>query len=428
VTTNAQSVHKSIGSKTLGLLFLLSLSVFINYVDRGNLSVAAPLLKGELNLSASQLGVLLGAFFWTYMALMVVSGWLVDRFHVGRVLAVGFAVWSLATGLTGLVHGFTTLLICRMLLGAGESVAFPSYGKILARHVPQEHRGLANAIITCGMTLGPAVGTLGCGRLMATYGWRPVFVVLGFVSLIWVVPWIRWMPKTPADLERSVCPASVGEILRRRAFWGAALGHFCLNYPLYLMIVWLPYYLVSERHLSMKQMAEEGALFYLMYAIASPILAWIADHFIRTGMSANLVRKLSMAIGHIGVAAGLLGCAAGSAHTSFIFLMITGAACGFAGPNTFVFAQTFAGPAVAGRWTGLQNCFANLAGVVVAPLTGLVVDRTGQFWWAFVVAAAITLLGGAAWVFLTGPLQQLQWPAEIQDRNDRLLRPAVLPT
>jgi len=429
VTTNTQFVHKSIGSKTLGLLFLLSLSVFINYVDRGNLSVAAPLLKGELNLSASQLGVLLGAFFWTYMALMIVSGWLVDRFHVGRVLAVGFAVWSLATGLTGLAHGFTTLLICRMLLGAGESVAFPSYGKILARHVPQEHRGLANAIITCGMTLGPAVGTLGCGRLMATYGWRPVFVVLGFVSLIWVGPWIRWMPKAPADLERSVCPASVGEILRRRAFWGAALGHFCLNYPLYLMIVWLPYYLVSERHLSMKQMAEEGALFYLMYAIASPILAWIADHFVRTGMSANFVRKLSMAIGHVVVAAGLLGCcAAGSAHASFIFLMITGAACGFAGPNTFLFAQTFAGPAVAGRWTGLQNCFANLAGVVVAPLTGLVVDCTGEFWWAFVVAAAITLLGGVSWVFLTGPLRQLEWPAEIQDTSDPLLHSAISPT
>jgi MFS family permease len=185
VTTNTQFVHKWIGSKTLGLLLLLSLSVFINYVDRGNLSVAAPLLKEELNLSASQLGVLLGAFFWTYMALMIVSGWLVDRFDVGWVLAVGFVVWSLATGLTGLVHGFATLLICRMLLGAGESVAFPAYGKILARHVPQEHRGLANAIITCGMTLGPAVGTLGFGRLMATYGWRPVFVFLGFVSLIW---------------------------------------------------------------------------------------------------------------------------------------------------------------------------------------------------------------------------------------------------
>ena len=402
---------KGIGAKTLGLLFLLSLSVFINYVDRGNLSVAAPLLKGELHLSASELGMLLGAFFWTYTAVMIVSGWLVDRFDVSRMLALGFATWSIATGLTGLAHSFLSLLICRLLLGAGESVAFPSYGKILAAHVSQQHRGIANAAIISGMSLGPAVGTLACGDLMAAYGWRPVFLVLGFASFLWLVPWIKWMPKASVVSERFVCPASFGEILRRRAFWGAALGHFCSNYPFYLMIVWLPFYLVSERHFSMQQMAREGALFYLMYATVAPITGWIADSFIRSGASPNIVRKAGMTIGHIIVAAGVLGLAAANARTSFVCLLIMGAGCGFNGPNIYVFAQTLAGPAVAGRWTGMQNSFANLAGVVVAPLTGLVIDRTGQFWWAFVVTAAVTLLGAASWVFLTGPLVQVTWRA-----------------
>lgn len=419
--TRTGASRQSSGGTTLVLLLLLALSVFINYVDRGNLSIAAPLLKAELHLSAYHLGILLGAFFWTYVTLMVVSGWLVDRFHVSWVLAVGFAIWSLATGLTGLVHGFASLMICRMLLGAGESVAFPAYGKILARHVAQEHRGIANAAIISGMSLGPAVGTLVCGRLMATYGWRSVFIVLGFVSLLWLVPWIRWMPKAPVPAKRFVCPASVGEILRQRPFWGTAVGHFCSNYPFYLMIVWLPFFLVNERHLSMQQMAWEGALFYLMYAVFSLILAWIADAWIRTGASPNFVRKLWMGIGHILIAAGILGCAATSTQTSFVSLMVMGAACGFTGPTIYVFAQTLAGPAVAGRWTGLQNAIGNLAGVVVAPLTGLVVDRTGQFWWAFVVAATITLLGGVSWVFLTGPLAQVKWPGEIIDRDEPLL-------
>jgi MFS family permease len=260
---------------------------------------------------------------------------------------------------------------------------------------------------------------------MATYGWRPIFVILGFASLIWVVPWIRWMPKAPVSSERFVCPASVREILRQRAFWGAALGHFCTNYPFYLMIVWLPYFLVSERHLSMPQMAQQGALFYVMYAIASPIIALIADRCIRAGMSPNVVRKLSMGIGHTIIAAGILGCAAASPRTSFLCLMIMGIGSGFTGPNVFLFAQTLAGPAVAGRWTGLQNAIANLAGVVVAPLTGLVVDRTGRFWWAFVVAAVITLLGGVSWVFLTGPLAQVRWPAEILDEKTPSLSPAA---
>jgi MFS transporter, ACS family, D-galactonate transporter len=104
-------------------LALLVISVFINYVDRGNLSIAAPLLKNELGLSASQLGILFSAFFWTYTAMLSVCGFFVDRFDVNRVLALGFLLSSLATAATGVVHGFVMLLIVRLVLGMGESVA-----------------------------------------------------------------------------------------------------------------------------------------------------------------------------------------------------------------------------------------------------------------------------------------------------------------
>ena len=110
------------GSLTL-VLVLLAISVFINYVDRGNLSIAAPLLKGELGISASQLGVLLSAFFWTYAFLQLFSGWLVDRLNVNWVFAGGFFLWSAATAATGIVHTFSALLLLRIVLGRGESVA-----------------------------------------------------------------------------------------------------------------------------------------------------------------------------------------------------------------------------------------------------------------------------------------------------------------
>src|SRR6266516_1463827 len=125
-------------------LSLLVVSVFINYVDRGNLSIAAPLLKEELGISASQLGILLSAFFWTYTALLFVCGFFIDCFDVNRVLALGFLLWSLATAATGLVHGFAMLLVMRLMLGVGESVAFPCYCKILACHLPEHRRGFAN--------------------------------------------------------------------------------------------------------------------------------------------------------------------------------------------------------------------------------------------------------------------------------------------
>ena len=139
-------------------LLLLVLSVLINYIDRGNLSIAAPLLKDELGLSASQLGILFSAFFWTYTVMLFVCGWFIDRFDVNRVLALGFLLWSLATAATGIVHGFAMLLAMRLVLGIGESVAFPCYCKILARHLPEHRRGFANGAIIAGMKCGPVAG------------------------------------------------------------------------------------------------------------------------------------------------------------------------------------------------------------------------------------------------------------------------------
>jgi len=210
--TNSASIHQ-LPSRSLSLvLSLLVVSVFINYVDRGNLSIASPLLKNELGISASQLGILFSSFFWTYTALLFVCGWFVDRFDVNRVLAVGFLVWSLATAATGMVRGFTMLLIMRLILGMGESVAFPCYSKILARHLPEHARGFANGAIIAGMKLGPAAGTLGAGLLMTHFGWRPVFLGIGLLSLMWLPGWIKWMPSAEAP-ARSTSATRVIDIL-----------------------------------------------------------------------------------------------------------------------------------------------------------------------------------------------------------------------
>jgi len=124
------------------VLVLLAFCLLINYIDRGNLSIAAPLLKDEFGISASQLGILLAAFFWTYTAMQFVSGWLVDRFDVNWVIAAGYLLWSLATVTTGIVSGFTTLLAMRLLLGIGESVGTPT-GLVNAAPRPgPQHNGV----------------------------------------------------------------------------------------------------------------------------------------------------------------------------------------------------------------------------------------------------------------------------------------------
>lgn len=391
-------------------LALLAISLLVNYVDRGNLAIAAPLLKNELHLSASQLGILLAGFFWTYTAMQFVIGWLVDRFEVNLVIAVGYLLWSLAMAATGIVQGFTMLLMMRLLLGLGESVAFPCCSKILALHLPERSRGFANGLMIAAMKCGPAVGTLGAGLLMARYGWRPIFVWIGLLSLIWLPAWIKWMPRGTGINE---CLASNAartiDIFRERSFWGASAGHFANNYVLYFMVTWLPYYLFNERHLSMKAMSLTAAVYYLVDAASALTAGWFSDWFIRRGHTPTAVRKWVMAIGHTTTAIGVAGCAVAGSHSYLLFLLIIGIGSGTGGSGVYAFSQTLAGPRMAGRWTGMQNGMGNLAGAIVPVLTGLTIDWTGNFVLALAITAAVALAGGVAWVFGVGRLEEIQW-------------------
>jgi MFS family permease len=267
-----QRGRRGAGSNRFSIvLALLAFSVFINYIDRSNLSIAAPMLKDELGMSASQLGLLLSSFFWTYSLFLILSGWLVDRVSVSWVMAIGFFLWSAATSATGFLHGFTALLVVRLVLGIGESVAYPSYSKILAKYFPASQRASANSIIASGLACGPAFGMLLGGMLMSRFGWRSFFVALGSVSLVWLLPWFRWMPRGPGitvEKQLGAEPTTL-EILKQRSAWGTFLGLFSIAYSLYFLIAWLPFYLVRERYFSMDTMAKVGAAVFLTQAVCS---------------------------------------------------------------------------------------------------------------------------------------------------------------
>jgi ACS family D-galactonate transporter-like MFS transporter len=402
--------RKRLTSKLTAVLALLGISVFINYIDRGNLSIAAPLLKDELGISPSQLGVLLSAFFWTYACLQPVSGWLVDRVNVNWVMAGGFFLWSSATAVTGMAHAFSTLLVIRLILGIGESVAYPSYSKIIALHFPEEHRGLANSVISAGLTLGPGFGMLMGGMLMAKFGWRPFFLVLGLTSLLWLVPWIKWMPEARSAIHLTSTGApSLREFLRLRSAWGTCVGLFSSNYVNYFLITWLPYYLVRERHFSMQSMAKIGGTAYLLGAVFATLSGWLSDRWIVAGGTPTRVRK-TFAAGGIALAGTFLGLSAVSGSLGCLVMLVLGVIFfGVGSSNIWAITQTLAGPHAAGRWTGFQNFVGNQAGIVGPALTGLVLERTGHLYWAFAVRTAVALTGTAAWVFVVGPVEQVVW-------------------
>jgi MFS transporter, ACS family, D-galactonate transporter len=415
--------YEAPGARRMNLvLLLLGLSVFINYIDRSNISIAAPLIEKEIGLSASRLGLLLSAFFWTYACLQIPAGWLVDRFDVKWVFALGFCLWSFATAMTGVLHGFAALLLIRVIVGAGESIAYPSYSKILAEHFREERRGVANGILAGGSALGPGLGLLVGGTIVARFGWRPFFVTVGLASLLWLIPWLAWMPRrkpsaapSPAQKHGAELPEvrfpEIGflEILRQRSLWGTCIGLFAGNYYLYFLLTWLPFYLVRGRGFSMERMGKVGGFIFLLAAASSLIFGKLSDHWIEAGASTTRVRKGLMATAKTGVGIFLVATAMAPDSIFVWMLAFTALFLGVGISNIWAITQTLAGPLAAGRWVGVQNFLGNLAGAVGPALTGFLVQRTGHYRWPFFVAAAIAWIGALSWIFVVGPVEQVEW-------------------
>lgn len=393
------------------LVLLVTTAVFINYIDRGNLATAAPMMQDELDLSASELGILLSAFYYGYVVCMPAMGWLAERYGAKRVLAAGVAIWSLATLATGFAGSFVALLTLRVLLGVGESVAFPCASKVLARAVRVSRLGMANGILSFGYLLGPAVGTLMGGYLMTVFGWRPVFIVFGAVSLVWLWPWARVKinpPTIPTQSDADGQP-SLPQILQRRELWGASLGHFASNYGYYFIVSWLPFYLIKSRGFSIGSMVAIASWAYLLNAVSALTMGWLADRWIRSGRSPTIVYKSLMAANHLAGIGCMIGMVmlppAGSIAALFVFEIVSG--CSY--PGLFAIPQILAGPRASARWVGVQNAAGNLAGLIAPAITGVLVDRTGLFDVAFTLAAAVNVLGLIGWVRMLPTIAPIRW-------------------
>jgi MFS family permease len=396
-------------------VLLLAAVLFLNYVDRGALPTAAHLIQADLHLTSSQLGVLLSAFFWTYATIQVPVGWLAERHGAHRVLAIGLAIWALATMLVGVVSSFLLLLMLRLMLGVGESAGFPCTSKILASAVPTASLGTANGIIAFAYLLGPAVGIFLGGLLIEAYGWRVTFVVFGVSSLLWLWPWSRVSVQQRAALSADV--ATTWMILRQRALWGTGLGHFSSNYTFYFMLSWLPLYLVRERGFSNLEMVRLAASAYLVNAVFAMAGGWAIDRYIARSGSVNFGYKLVMGATHLGSIVCMLCMAVGPRPVALASIFVYQALCGVQSPGVFAIPQILAGPAATARWVGIQNTLGNLAGILAPALTGFIVEWTGHFTLAFVFAAAVGVLGFVGWVFMVPRIRELNWEAQTAGRS-----------
>jgi len=394
-------------------LGLLVLSVCINYVDRGNLGVAAKSIQDELRFTPEQLGILLGGFFWTYSLFQIAAGKMMDRWDVNWLYAGGFLVWSAATGVTGFAGSFGVILLLRFLLGAGESIAYPAYSKIIASTFPESLRGTANALIDSGSKVGPALGILIGVKMIQAWSWRPMFLIVGGASLLWLVPWclvVRRLPKAEEEKHSTQPSPSFAQLIRCRALWGTVLGLFGGNYTWYLFLSWLPYYFETDRHYTKDHLAIFGSLPFWTVAVASISFGLAADALIRRGRHPGRVRKTFVSLGLLGCCIFVIPAVLIREEWISNGFFVLGCIClGAFSSNHWAYAQTLAGVRAAGKWTGFENCLGNFSGVSDPSVTGYTLQKTHSFIPAFVVAGIVLLVGAFGFSYVVGTPEEVDW-------------------
>ncbi len=391
------------------LVALISTASFINYLDRGSLSVALPTISKELHLDPIHQGAALSAFFWTYTAMQIPMGRLVDRYNIKVVYAVSFAVWSLAAAATGLATGLWSLIAARVLLGIGESVYLPGGLKVVSLHFRSEETAWPAGLFDLGTKVGLAIGTAVDVWLLVRLGWRSLFFRTGLAGLLWLIPWMLYYPSgrgTAAGVKSAI---DWRALLRSRALLGICLGFFCWDYFWYFLISWLPTYLNTVRHMSMPKIALFGGLPFLIFAMAEAIGGWTAGVVIRRGASLSFVTKAFITAGF---AVGLLiipAALATTAAASVAFLLaasIAGIGCG----SLIAIPKICAREGEVALWVGIMNCAGNIGGVIAPLVTGVVVQRTGSYVPAFFVVSVVLVIGIFAYTVVVPSLDSVTTP------------------
>ena len=400
--------------------FVFSATV-LNYMDRQTLGIVAPLVQKEFNLDNAQLGLLFSAFYVTYGISVALIGEVIDRVSIRVSFAAVVAWWSLATGLTALSSTFWQLFGFRMLLGVGEAGNWPAAARLVSMYIPRNERTLANSIYMGGGSLGLVIVQPLLMWLSLQYGWRAGFVIIGGLSIFWIIAWLWWFrPANIQHLQRHDTSSkqqrgSWSDVIRLPRFWGLLVASFFGNACLYFLMNWLPTYLVQDRNFQFN-MTLGGVIVVPFIGLD---LGYIASGFLvlrlsRRGMSVLAARR------RVVIAATLL-MSVSMALTPLVnsdvisLLLLFGATVGMAGWNSnyLCFVQELS-PRKVSAVAGVIGSAGAFAGAITLWLFGVVSQMAGSFTPVFMIVAGMIGLASAGILLSPEPPCDEEPPSELE--------------
>ncbi len=401
------------------IVVLLFLATTINYMDRAILGVAGPFMMEDLSLSAVQFGILGSAFFWSYALMQIPVGVIVDRLGARLTYAVAIVWWSLCTVFTGLGRSFGTLIGIRVLMGIGEAPAFPTNTRVISDWLPAHERGIANGIFNSGTAIGIGIATPLLAWIIESWGWRISFVVTGAVGFIWLIFWLFFYKNNPRQSsitnEAEVAYIEAGQMdnkeipkinispfkfLKFRSVWPMLYGLFAHNYLTYLMMTWLPTYLVVERKMTILNAGFFTMLPWIMSFLGNILGGFLSDRLIKRGWNSIKARKTILAIGMLFPLGIIPTIYIEDAMVALIFLSAAIGGEGLAAGIFWATVSDVAPKGTEGKLAGLQNFVGNLAGWLSPVVTGLLVTQYNNFTIALIIPVIICVIASMGYMFL----------------------------
>ena len=413
--TVAQTPRQAIGQrKRIWIYIFLFTLTLINYVDRVSLSVASHALKEEFDISPIAMGYLFSSFVWLYFIALIPMGYLVGRYGPKKVNTYGIGVWSIATVCTAFTTGFLSLISCRLIMGAGEATTYPAGARVVRDWMPVRERGMATAVFHSGSLVGPAVGAIGFGWLITSFGWRIAFVVAGAIGFVWLAAWLKWYQhpsKAPwlsadelaeitadAEVASASTPAvpamGFAGLVRSRTMWAIGLSHGCAVYATYFFLTWLPTYLQTEKGLTVMTSSFYTAIPYLGAAVLAVVIGRFSDMVVPPAAAAKGKRRF--VVGAVLVASSVIFLVPVLSSTWAILLVITLslATCASAiSLNLSLINDLVRSGEDVGTAAGFITAVGNLFGLLAPIATGYFVASTGGFAMAFTVVGALLIVG-----------------------------------
>ena len=422
----------SIPRRRWRIAILLGIGVLVNYFDRVNLSVSQDSLATEFGVSLVMFGWLAAAYNFTYAALQLPIGVILDKFGIRRVGRLSIFLWSVASFAAAASPGLRWLFGARLLLGVGEASTFPANGKAIGAWFPPQERSLATAINDSMAKFASALGVPLLGFLLLRMGWRMSFVATGVISLayfllFWVVyiepqhdaklspeelSYITGLPEGAEDGPRPKNPPYLS-LLRNRKVLALMIGFGAYNYTFYLLLVWLPKYLSSTLHIDLVHAFLYTGVPWLVATITDLLVGgWLVDWLIQHGYNANRVRKVILALG-LGCGMGIFGAA--YAHTpvaAVVWISISIGGVSAAAPIGWSIPSLIAPRQSVGTVGGIANFSSQVSAIAAPVITGYAVQSLHSFMLAFGIAAAYLAAGIFGYTVLMGPIEPMTLPVE----------------